>query len=664
MSEETDIRTDDPSAGREPFIGGKGAARAEPASSGGASQPLSSVVLLLIVAGLLWVVALVLPDRGGLVGRVGTLTHWVSFGKFVLGDTLKAGALVSLALAVSAVAPGIGLWMRRMAFQTERRLFLAVMAGLSVLSAALFSYFVLDHLPRIQDEVAMHFQAKILASGRLYAPAPELIDFFDCEFVVADGPRWYGKYFAGSSLLMVPGMWLGVPWLISPILSGVAVLLVYAIGRSLFNEGVARVAALLMLISPFRISLFSMMMAHPACMVALGVFTLAVIRVIQHLSGFQLPGSDSRFTTGDGRLPITAVKQHRNADLGWAATAGAALGFAVHCRPLTAAAIGAVLGLAAMWFMPWRQLRWKTVAAFALPLGVFAVLFLGYNHALTGDPLLTPFNRFSPGDRLGFGPDVGIEYAKPYDRGHSWHKAVFMNTYFNIDALGTNLLGWGQVALLLLAWPVVRSRWPGRARLLAAVIGALVFAYFFYHAPSVFAGQARYWSEAMPMMILLVALALVNAREWLPAVARALGLLRPARTGSAACWLAGALLTVWGVAYVHIPLINECQHFHWGRVSSLRDEVRQANLTNALVFLESGHYRHKTGDEKWDVYASGFVFNDPDLQGPVVFARDLGDERNAELIARYPGRELYWIDLTLFDQARLIPLLEATERKE
>jgi hypothetical protein len=47
------------------------------------------------------------------------------------------------------------------------------------------------------------------------------------------------------------------------------------------------------------------------------------------------------------------------------------------------------------------------------------------------------------------------------------------------------------------------------------------------------------------------------------------------------------------------------------------------------------------------LYNDGFFLNDPFLEEPPVFARDLGD-RNRELLAHFPGYEAYrWDRLTL-----------------
>lgn len=586
-----------------------------------------SVLFPLALAVIAFGISRLLPSEPPAL-RADSLMTWTHFGLRILRSTLQAGAILGVALGISAYVPQIGLWLERIVLRSPRRWFLAVTMALAIVSSALFSYFVMAAAAHIQDEIAIVFQARLFAEGKLWAQTPALIDFFDWEYIVVDGDKWYSKYFPAPSLLLVPGVWVGLPWLIDPILAGAAVWLVFAIARSAIGEKVARIAAVLMVISPFRTSLFGMMMAHPVCLVSLALFTLGMIKLVR-----------------DPRR------------WGWAIAAGAGLGFAFHARPLTALAMGAVIGLIGLIRLDWSRFSWKTALAFGVPLTAFAAAFLGYNYALTGDAMLTPFTKWSPKDRLGFGPDVGLEYWRQIDRGLTLRKALFKNGYYNLDTLGLNLIGWGHVTLVLMIWPVLRSPWPRWSMAAALTALSLPFAYIFYHTHSAMLGQARYWSEAMPAMVILVAIALVNLRHRLPHWSRRLGLLPAVRTGRAACWTGALLLTIWTVPTTYENVISECGQLNSNLVP-LRTLARERNLENALVFLEAVHFRSKKAQIQGDAYGSGFSLNHPDLDGPVVYARDLG-ERNRELLEQYPGWTAYrFVYDRIAGEYELVPLEE------
>lgn len=587
----------------------------------------TTILLLVFVATLFTLAGFMLPGEISLQ-RVGTASSWLHFGKQILRQTLISAGVLTLALAVAARFPQVGLLLERAVLTPSRRIFVPVLALAAIASSGSFSYFALQHMPHIQDEIAMEFQAKVLASGRLYADTPPLPEFFDFEFILFDGPRWYGKYFLGPALLMAPGALIGATWLISPLLAGLAVWLAYLIAREVFDEKIARITALLMVLSPFRVSLFSMMMAHPGCLVFMALFTLGVAKVVKD-----------------------------PARIGWAIVAGFAWGMAFNTRPLTAVAMGGVIGAISLITMPWRRFRWTLIPAFAVPVMLMALVYFGYNYVLTGDPMLAPFTKWDPKDKLGFGPDVGLSYIPDHDRGHSFEKAITRNMQFTLDVLGRNLTGWGFATLPLLLVPLL-SGWSLRRALgLAAVIGSLVVAYFFYYTPSVFAGQARYWSETMPMMVMLLALGLAVIRRVVVRPCRALALPYPGRTARSAMWLTGGVLTIASSSLAWAPLIDECSHHYWGQGPMLRDLVEAEGLDNAVVFVVADHYRIHAREMKWDIYGTALALNTPSLDGPVVYARDLG-ERNLELMAHYPGRKAYWIDLKANREAKLIPLEE------
>jgi hypothetical protein len=175
----------------------------------------------------------------------------------------------------------------------------------------------------------------------------------------------------------------------------------------------------------------------------------------------------------------------------------------------------------------------------------------------------------------------------------------------------------------------------------------------------VLAGQARYWSEAMPMMMLLIALGLIMVRSGLPHVCGWLGIGAPVRCGQATFWSWLVLMTLWTVHASVMPLISECTGEFWGQGPSVRDQAKAQKIDNALVFVKSGHYRRHFRGGVVDLYPCGFRLNNPDLNGPIVFARDLGPEKNAALIAQYPGRAVYRVNPGAGLRIRFVPYNES-----
>jgi hypothetical protein len=76
-----------------------------------------------------------------------------------------------------------------------------------LLTTAIFAF---ARRPLLIDSVIQWFQAKIFASGRLYAGAPPDEAFFAVQHMLVDGGRWYSQYPPGHSVLLGLGAVLGV----------------------------------------------------------------------------------------------------------------------------------------------------------------------------------------------------------------------------------------------------------------------------------------------------------------------------------------------------------------------------------------------------------------------------------------------------------------------
>src|SRR5262249_27550061 len=79
----------------------------------------------------------------------------------------------------------------------------------------------LRQIPVVHDEASYLLQAETFARWRWAMPSPRLPDFFD-QFHVLVTPTFASKYWPGHGILLVPGIWLGVPGLVPLLLNGLA----------------------------------------------------------------------------------------------------------------------------------------------------------------------------------------------------------------------------------------------------------------------------------------------------------------------------------------------------------------------------------------------------------------------------------------------------------
>lgn len=520
----------------------------------------------------------------------------------------------------------------------ERILVLLIVLAVFALTLAVALH-VLDRIPHVQDSVTYLFQAKTLANGRLWAPAPPLPEFFEQEFLLVRDGRWFGKYPPGFPLLLAVGLLAGGPWLINPLLAALTTPLLFVLGKQLYSRATGLLAAALLLGSPFFLFMSANFLAHGA------ELFWGTLFMVCWLSALRKPG---------GRR--------------WAVASGLALGFLFLTRQITAVALGLPFllvtfftrledgeGAAAAGGVRHllrsnneRLRRLLIVGLAALP---FVILLLAYQWSLTGDPLQDPRLLYWEYDHLGFGQDIGEGQNAFYlaqteeglaqiwfhddsqpPRGHSPARGLY-NVQQNLQALERQLFGWLPVLTLAPLWIALLLRpWRGQEWALLLSLLVLTAAYVFYWADGIAYGP-RYFYAALGALLLLTARGFRLAGRWLGGHGgrRAMALLLIALVaGSYIANTSGYLRTYHNYNFV-------------GRQKL--DLVRENVERPAIVFVEPGL--------DWWEYGSVFSANDPWLEGPIVFARDRGAQDNLRLMAHFPRRHAY----RLSEDGHLQPLL-------
>jgi hypothetical protein len=470
-------------------------------------------------------------------------------------------------------------------------------------AAAAIAAFVLERIPHVQDSVTYLFQAKTFALGRLWVPAPPEPAAFLQEFVVVYEGRWFSKYPPGHALMLTPGVLLGAPWLVNPLCAGLALWLVFALGRALYGVGTGLLAAALVLSSPFFLFMSGSFMAHPTALIWALLFALGWVRLWQ--------GKGGAWTALGAGLAWSMLFLNRP----WTA-----LWLVAPLALVSALAAGQALRRGAR-----LALRRWLLLALAAALGPAATLL--YQWALTGDPLLNPMLLWWDFDRPGFGPGSGGHGPHTVERG-------LENTGRNLSLLATHLFGWPfGLSLLFVPLPFLLRRASWADALLLAAVASHVVGYVAYWADGIMYGP-RYYYES------LGSLALLSARGVLA--------LHAALVASAIRWLPAALLGALVAANVVSYLPGQLAlHYGYNSVNAgPQRAVQAAGLANALVFVVQ-----RGPAWEWWHYGMLFSANDPLLAGPVIFARDRGPAGNRAVWAHFPGRQAY-----LLDGTTLIPL--------
>ncbi|HYN43204.1 MAG TPA: hypothetical protein VE129_15615 [Thermoanaerobaculia bacterium] len=480
---------------------------------------------------------------------------------------------------------------------------------MAVLAAALAAYLsqkLFSGMPRIGDEVSYAFQGRILASGRLFLAPPAVPEAFAVQHVIQTADRWCGKYPPGLPLLLATGWLVDAPWLVNPVLFGVAVYGLFRLGSKLWGPPTGLLGAFLFATLPFGFLQAASFMSHIAslacvtwCLVLLAEGSPVRSRTLLLASGF----------------------------LG---------GFAFLVRPVSAVAllVGPVLLL--LWQVP----RWRDRLRAAGLLIVGSVLPLAFllwvQWRSFGNPFLTGYAVYDPLDSF-----LG-------DRNGMWTLAEILRSNVRWYATALPVVLWAVPGppFLWLLLLLVRPRKEDLVAGLAAAGPLLVHLCFFGF--DIFYGGPRYALESTGFLALLASRVLGNAAVLLSRASAGIGprfAFPPAAT-SAVLAVAVAVATVAREA----PKIRA---HAWNYLGTPNDPMAGADRAgvgpDSLVLVDFADPRRSTEYTASDSPAYfGYFFRNAlePSSGPRVYARALAG-RERELMAAYPRAETWRVVVSL-----------------
>jgi hypothetical protein len=473
-----------------------------------------------------------------------------------------------------------------------------VLAAWVTVLAAVLNVTAYGRHPHLADEVVYLYHARSLAAGMLTLPAPPVPEGFDIFLMELDGDRWYPVVPPGWSAILALGVLLGVPWLVNPLLAGVSVLLTFVLVRDAYDRRTARLAVLLLAISPWHIFLGMSFMNHMSVLASALAAAVALARA------------------------------RRTSHPLWAGLAGLAVGVVSWIRPLDGVVVAGLLGLWALG-VGGRRLRASAIAAFALAGAVAGAAVLPYNRLLTGDPATFPIMAYTDkhygrgSNAIGFGANRGLGWPHDPFPGHGPLDAL-VNANLNLFSLNIELLGWSIGSLLPLALLLFSGATRGSDHLTLGAVAAVVLAHSFYWYGGGPDFGARYW-----YLIIVPCVAL--AARGIRFLARVCEPAADARPRVAAAVLALCALTL--VNYVPWRALDKYHHY-----LGMRPEIRALAATRgfgkSLVLIRGP--RHPD-------YASAAAYNPLDLEADApVYAWDRSPEVRSRLLQAYRDRPV-WI---------------------
>jgi hypothetical protein len=498
---------------------------------------------------------------------------------------------------------------RWLGWLAERRARPVLLVGLfSLILSAGLSLSVGIPAPQVHDEFGNLLIGDTFAHGRVTNPTPPLADHFESVHIFVR-PTYTAKYPPAQGLMLAVGEKLGMP------IIGVWI----AVGLAC-----AAMCWMFQAWMPSRWALAGgiMVALHPQ-----------VLEWSQNYWGGEVAMAGGALVIGgfrrlmDGPRPRDAV---------WMAIG---LGIAANSRPFEGFVLGVMASVVLLvWLVrvrraPLAAIVLSVIIPMAAVLSLFAAELAYYNWRVTGDPLLMPYvlherlYGIAPLFLLGKPKPEPVyhhreiqrlqeEYLRYYEsQGQSW-SALINATGRKLWTLGQGYLWSGLmlVALVGLPWALARDATLriAFAMLCAFVIVELFCTWVFTH----FAAPA----SGLLFVIALLSMRRLNAWK--------VGSRRVGRN------LVRGLALLFAISGLQVwAKMSAADPGRWYvRRQTLIDELKQ-QPGKSLVFVK--YAPEHNPNREW-------VYNGADVPGAkVILARDMGPEKDGELIAQYPERKVW-----------------------
>jgi hypothetical protein len=470
------------------------------------------------------------------------------------------------------------------------------LAILTAVACAWIAHNIFENVPHVEDEFANLWQAHAMAKNEVYLPSPPMPRAFLVPFVIDYEGRRFAKYPPGWPATLSLGVRAGNPYLVNPLLAGLAVWMIYRLGSKISRPEIGLLAALLAAVSPMLLMLSATIMPHSLSLFLVLAFILAWLEMFPHQAA---PDSERP------QIPAWLL----------ILIAGLSLGALALTRPLTAVGVAipfAVHG-AIILIRGSRKQRICAVLTAVLVVAIALLLPL-WQAALTGKPWLNPYTLWWPYDQVGFGPGHG--------RGEDGHDllAGLGNMIFSMRSAIHDLFGWPYLSWLFLPFGIVALRRNRDGWLAFGVFLSLVVVHWAYWVGSWLFGP-RYYYEALPGLAITSALGVAWLGGWIGNASRWLFQRRVASV------VLAFLLILINIT-MYLPLRIGGMHGLYGVDRSAQLPVENADLGQSLIIVHTV--------ESWYEYGVLITLGPPYMEGDLLLAISRGIEKDEELMGYYP----------------------------
>ena len=343
-----------------------------------------------------------------------------------------------------------------------------------VLICSCISWLLFDAVPGSYDGCMYMFQARLFAHGMLFEHIPPEPQFFVNALTILSD-KWYTQFPPGYPAILAVGVLMGTPWLVNPILGALTIVEIYLIAKELYDENIAKLSALLAAGSSFFLFMSSEFMAHTATLFFITTAFLCFVWMVKK------------------KRPLLS-----------SIACGTALGGALLCRPYTMVWICVPMGIAAIVMR--KELSVRHILIGAIPILAACSLFLAYNNATTGHPLIFGYiAKHGTEHYPGFHQDPWTEQSHTIAQGVKYMLG-------NLNTLNYHLFEWPMPSLFFVILYLAFGKKETWDWILVGWISSLLVGHAFYFFNHINFGP-RFVYETLPAYMLLTSKGIVISTQ-------------------------------------------------------------------------------------------------------------------------------------------------------
>ncbi|NCC61101.1 MAG: hypothetical protein EOM12_09190 [Verrucomicrobiae bacterium] len=440
-----------------------------------------------------------------------------------------------------------------------------------------------DHIPHVTDAISHIFQAKIFCLGRLYAPVPFCYKaFYQYNIYMTESGKWFAIYPPGHALTLAAFLKAGLLVISGPLLHACTIFAFMWLVRRFYNATTSLLCGTLSMLSPLLLLLSASYMSH----LSFGFYSM--IGIALYVAG----------------IDRWRLNQYLHAFV-VLFLAGLAIGMSILTRPQDSLLV-AITALACLPIIPIKLYRDMLVCTIFFIVGaILPGLFqLYWNHVFYGAALTLGYGRSIVGNMVPLCvPTFG--FSETFTAVTAAKQFLWVSLKYN-----KVLLGW-PTSLIFIPCCLLHKSKKARYDLICVFNMALVFGFYYFYSYYGQEYECRFYALAAFCSIVLVARGIQLFSAWLSAN-------RFFSPGNAQAFVGIIVLIfiLYSFIYYWPTYLYPIYSTSYEQASvSVARKVNEAKLNNAIVLLPS--------DDKYTFfYSSGFMLNDPLLEGPVIYARN------------------------------------------